>query len=211
MLYTNRCMETVFFKPKTIRAFLKSHKEDYDKYDELLIGMALSGLHRADGVAEVLIGFKIKAANYRDLPSKGTTSLELVERIVEQFKDDDTPIDIVIAFDSIESLQEKTNKGVAYQLKRFRRHEDGDGTRPLVNYLSVDIPRKYAPVAAKLLIIPEKMATLDFASVANGLKFSDYPFKSIMFLNVTGENVFIGELWPGAGMNKYKLRELLGD
>lgn len=201
-------METVFFTPETIKQFLRINKARYHKYDELIIGLALCGFHRSAGVKDVLIGFKMKADSYNRLPSKGKANLSLIQNIVDKYKDDYTPIDVVIAFNSIENISPKTSNGIAYQLKRFGRGTTGDAALSLANYLNSVVPKKYAKVDAILLIIIEGVKTINLPRVKEKLSFNTFPFNGIMFFFVSEPRIIIGELWPGQGMNKYELSEL---
>jgi hypothetical protein len=202
-------METLFFTPKTIREFLNKHKEELSKYDELLIGLALSNFHKSAAVKEALIGFKIKSELFRTLPQKGKTNLAMVGLLFDHFKDTYTPIDIVIAFDPIKSLSPKTNHGVAYQLKRFRKHINGDATEPLIDYLNQDIRKKYAATNAKLILLPEHIQTIDWLKVRHSFKPESFPFTGVMFFVISDNLAWVGEIWPTAGMNSYPAKEML--
>ena len=154
-------METLFFSTNTIKDLLRTHKHELEIYDELLIGLVLANFHVASGVKGVSIGFAIKRDVYRSMPSKGKTSLLIVEALFRIAKETDTPIDIVIAFNDVASMPNKTNDGVSYQLKRFRKNIDGDATQPIIEYVNEEIPKKYAPVRTILLVIPERIKTIN--------------------------------------------------
>ncbi len=202
-------MGTIFFKPSTIKEFLRTNKISIEKYDELLIGLTLSKFHQTDEVNETLIGFKIKPSLYHKLPHKGRTNIANMKLIIDHLKDTYTPIDIVIAFESIGSINRRSNKGMAYQLKSFREHIDGNATIPLTEYLNKKIPKKYAPTDAKLLMTIDGASIIDWVEVQQKFKPKGFPFTGVMFLVVSDDYIHIGELWPTQGTNKYKPSELL--
>ncbi len=203
-------VETFFIKRRTLKALLKkvNIKSDSQNY-ELIISLLLSGFYRKLWKTDTLIGFKLKDKYARDIPDKGKANLLLIREILRRYTDSNTPIDVVISPGKIKYMDRKTSKGIAFQLKRFRKHKKGDITETLLEYLNKEIPRRYTKTNTKLLIIPEDVSFVDWEIISKRFNSKNYPFSAVMFYSVSSERVFIGEIWPNPGMNKYRPSELL--
>ena len=203
-------VETFFIKRQTLREFLKKEEIKTNSQDyELIISLLLSGFYSKLWKTDTIIGFKLKDKYARGIPAKGKTSLLTIREVFKRYTDTNTPVDVVISPEKIKSIGRKTNKGVAFQLKRFRKHEKGDMTKTLFEYLNKEIPQKYAQTNTKVFITPEKGSFVDWKIIAKRFKPKNYPFSAVMFNHVSNGWIFIGELWPNPGMNKYRPSELL--
>jgi len=204
-------METIFLKPHTIKEFLKKYKGDISSQDyEFLVSLVLSNFYKKRWKTDTLVGFKLKDKYVQQLPNKGKTNLLRVKEILRKMIDTNTPIDLVISPEKIKSLKRKTNKGVAFQLKRFYKNVNRDCTCPLIEYLNNEIPAKYSKTKAVLFIIPEGSTRfIDLKRVAEHFNTNNFPFSGVMFLLVSKGFVYVGEIWPNPGMNRYNPEDLI--
>lgn len=203
-------VETFFIKRKTLKELLKKEDIKTSSQDyELIISLLLSGFYSKLWKADTIIGYKLKDKYTRDIPTKGKTSLSTIREILKRYIDTNTPVDVIISPIKIRDIGRKTHKGVAFQLKRFRKHKEGDMTEALIEYLNKEIPRKYAQTNTKLFITLEKGNFVDWKMIAKRFDPKNYPFSAVMFDHVSNGWIFIGEIWPNPGMNKYRPSELL--
>lgn len=203
-------VETFFIKRRTLKALLKKVNIKSDSQDyELVMSLLLSSFYCKLWKTDTLIGFKLKDKHAGDIPAKGKANLLTIREVIKKYTDSNTPIDVVISPEKIRNMGRKTNKGVAFQLKRFRKHKKGDITETFLEYLTKEIPQRYTKTNTKLLIIPEKVNFVNWKIISKRFNPKSYPFSAVMFYGVSNGLIFIGEIWPNPGMNKYHPSELL--
>lgn len=202
-------METFFFSANAITAFLRENKAHLEKYDEFVVGLILSRLYtQLTGVANLPIGFNVKPRYFSYSGAEEGLDLAAIKSVIDEMKEDSSPIDIIISLDQIDKIQFRSPRGVAFQIKRFRENVEGDVTDPLIQYLNHSIPRKYAKANAHLVLFFEHAKIVDLARVSENFNLTNFPFKSVKFVLVQPEYIWLGEIAPRSGMDRYPLRSL---
>ena len=191
----------MFFERKAIVYFLKSNNYDWKKYNELMAAVVMSKIYSAGtDLVDAPIGFAIKEDYFRQ-PDDEPADLEKLHYIIDKMKEDDTPIDMVIshlAIDEIPRVRVNTY-GWTYQIKRFIDQPGEDPTDKLIEFLNEKIPKKYAKVNARLLILIEIAKTLNLRRVADEFKPDNFPFTHVQFIAFDftgGDQIRFGDIWP---------------
>ncbi|MDD2625775.1 MAG: hypothetical protein PHR55_03355 [Bacilli bacterium] len=200
-------MEVVLFDEKGIRSFIKEYGKGPNSKDyELVVAVVLKRFCELQFGEEHCIAFKIKD-KYVDR-RKGDLAIEELFTILRKQIDEDDPMDVGIVRGNVKNAEKK---GMSFQLKRFGKDPKKDDTEALSNFINVEIPRKYQKTETSLLIILETKKQLDFDFIKKSLIVKNYPFNKIMFIWMSSEKVYIGEIWPQCGMNEYDSNDLIRD
>jgi len=202
-------MEIIVFNEDAIMDFLCSYGKGPESKDyEFIASIILSKFCQEQWNEKCVIGFSIKNKYSRYIPSKGSASIDQIRDILRKQIEEDTPIDVIIAPGPLASGR---IKGESFQLKRLGKNFGNapkKDTQFLIDYLN-EIPKKYARTNASLFLILEIGGEIDLMKINKSISVIDYPFKRIMFMLLSNGQLFIGEIWPNAGMNKYDPKQLL--
>lgn len=193
-------MRAIFLDERGIRAFLKLYGKGPNSKDyEFLAAILLKRFCELQWGQECCMAFKIKD-KYANSSGSGRFSIKEVRDILRKQIDEDDSIDVAIARGNIRNPDKK---GPAFQLKRFGKNPAANDTNALINYLNNEIPRKYAKTETSLVVVLDPTKKIDFKTIKNSLVVENYPFIRIMFMWMSSDKVYIGEIWPEFGMNEY--------
>lgn len=205
---------TAVFDVKDLKSLLVSRVKDIapDSYEELLFAILMAKFYSKQSKREFKVGIPVK----RNIPKVINEKMDLFSEmilILNNHREKDSPIDFFLIPGDID-LNIKTNrKGYAYQLKRFhtsdKRHRS---TQALMKYLREDIPKKYAPIQAGLLLfIGEEMRRIDLKKFSKKFSPTKYPFDMVALLARDQWDIGIYKLWPGFSKFEYNGLDLLAD
>lgn len=187
----------VYFEKESIKEYLiKSGKNNIQKNYEFIVAVYLIDFCKIQWKAECFVGFKIKYEASRKMSDYGSVSLDDLYKLLKNQIDNDSPVDLIIAKKITEDKNLKF-KGQAFQLKRII----SKNTAWILNYLNIIIPQKYSKVDCNLFLILEG-GLIEFKKIRDSLKTKNYPFNKVMFLTVSNNQIYIGEIWPNSGMEK---------
>lgn len=201
-------METIFLERRAILEYLKKYSNtylDYNRHNELISAVMMSSIYSAGvlGQRDAPIGFMVKRDFYHKLDGNSDVTVDDIEKILRDYVENDTPIDIIISHLPIEKITPKNlndRNTWSFQIKRFIEREGIDPTDALIDYLSMKIKRKYGTkVPSTLMLLPEITTSLDLPRLADSFDASDFPFKDVqcIFFDFKGsDTVRFGSIWP---------------
>jgi hypothetical protein len=159
-----------------------------------------------------LIGFKAKTNKFTKSKEK-FLNLKDFELFLANHIDSDSEIDFIIS--PIKTYKKQLNRisGWAFQLKRFGYFQDKKDTDGLIEFLE-GMKRKYSKNDSNLVIFFDGHKGISLKKICHSEKLKDFPFASIMVINMNIRtakkgSVDIGHLWPIYGYNRYDAIEAL--
>lgn len=194
-------METVFFECRAIETFLTHNNFDWKKYNELMAAFVMSKVYAAGtNMQDAPIGFAVKSDAYRRLTSE-QIDFERLSNVINNMKEDNTPIDMIISPYDIDHipLRNFNSRAWSFQIKRFIERPGDDPTEKLIQYLNVDIKKKYSKVNSRLLILFELVQNLNLVKVADSFDPTNFPFTHVQFISfdfIDQEKIEFGDIWP---------------
>lgn len=194
-------MEFVFFECRAIEAFLRHNDFNWQKYNELMAAFIMSKIYAAGvGIKDAPIGFAVKSDYFRQITGK-EVNFEHLSNVINNMKEDNTPIDMIISRYDIDSIPKRNfySKAWAFQIKRFIERPGDDPAEKLIKYLNVDIKKKYSKINSRLLILFEIVNQIDLAKVADSFDSKDFPFTHVQFISfdfINQQKIVYGDIWP---------------
>jgi hypothetical protein len=189
-----------YFSAETIANFYRKKGKGPDSSDyELIISLLLKEFMDDMFKKEHIIGFHINNKFRDGLTKTAEVTLEMLEKIIRQYVDQSSPIDVLI------SAKNDPSRGSAFQLKRFGKNVHQADTDSLVDYLN-SLHFKYAEMKRpiRLVIVFDGNTAINFVEVSKAIISQKMPFTTVMYFFYSEGQLRIGELWPNNGFNRYQ-------
>lgn len=171
----------------------KDGKEWANKHYEIITAFVLCHFSQIQLGMTCGVGIDVQDRYRREIPKTGTVTLDEIESLLTDKKNEDSPVDVWITCE----------KGaMGFQLKRWGAFATGKDSQALADYLNT-LSHEYARTKAKLVLILESGEDIDTRTILAQLKTDDYPFAAIMFIALSDGKVQIGEFWPNPGQDSF--------
>lgn len=197
-------LPVIFFREEALLDYLRSRGRGMLTKDyEFLVSIILCRFHRKKTSTSHVVGFEIKPEHERALPKTGQLDINGIADILQRQIQEQTPVDVVIAAGEIDG---KSKRGQPYQIKRLGARGAQLDTDVLVAFIN-NLHRKYAKVAARVMLILETDQLIDFTRVRNEIDMIAFPFDAVMFIAVSEGKILVGEIWPNEGYDDFEPKE----
>jgi len=152
------------------------------------------------------IGFKMTTGRKEDLPDWSTAMLSDLHTVLDKMRSQDDSLDFAL---SEGKALDTRGSAFALQVKRFIRSREADTTDAFAGYLN-DSWRKYGKRRLKLtLLVVMGGVSFDLKEVHKKLDSSKIPFSKIYFMGVKSPNVYLGEIYPSVGVERFPIEKFL--
>lgn len=198
--------EATYFTKEAVIEFLRNFGEPQTKDYELAAALIIHRFCEKCWGENCWIGFRIRPQYLNSLPaynSEREINLNEIAEILRKGIDEDSPVDFLVARRA--SMQKA--QGMVFQVKRFGIGRTKKDTDELIAYLNL-FKKKYSKTQANLLICLDDGVQVDMNKLLANLDTSNFPFNRILFTWLLDGMVFIKDVFPLGGLEKYPVAEL---
>lgn len=198
--------EPIFFTKEAVIAFLSNHGRPGTKGYEFAVALIIHRFCEKQWCNDYWIGFRIRPEYSNSLPAYNSERPIGLAEIAELFSkgmDEDSPVDFVVA----KRANMTKAQGMVFQVKRFGIGRTKKDTDVLIAYLN-SFNKKYSKTQANLLICLDDGVQVDMKKLLVSLDTSNFPFNRILFTWLLDGMVFIKDVFPLGGLEKYPIAEL---
>ena len=198
--------DITYFTKEAIVEFLREFGEPKTKDYELAATLIIHHFCEKRWGKDCWIGFRIRPQYTNSLPaynSEREISLKEIAELLRKGIDEDSPVDFLV----VKRASMQKAQGMVFQVKRFGIGRIKKDTDELVAYFN-SFTKKYSKTQANLLICLDDGVQINMKKLITNFDTSNSPFNRILFTWLLDGMVFIKDVYPLGGLEKYLIAEL---